>query len=399
MQRRAFCKLSLVTAAALCSELSATVFAKQPRDNQPLSPDLFPQKDRLIVHSDRPPLLESPRSVFRHAITPNSQFFVRWHMPVIPTATNLDTYYLHVHGAVNKRLYLTVEQLKKEFTPKEVTAVMQCGGNSRSAFVPTTSGIQWGSGAMGCATFKGVALKDILKRAGLDANATWIGLRGGDRAVMSKIEDFQRELKISEIGDDVIVAYAMNGEEIPFLNGYPLRLIIPGLYADSWVKMLSDIYVTKEYQPYFYMDVAYRIPDNSCECELPNALAKKTKPLEKMNVKSFIGKPCNKEQIALVDKHLEIEGVAFDGGSGIKEVLISVDGGKHWERADLQKAASNYAFHKFSYRLDLKEKGSLSIMAKAVAHSGEEQPFAHEVLWNHGGYKYNGMDRVTIDVV
>ena len=398
MQRREFFKISFAASAALFGSQSSAFATSKPTDTKKVSPVLFPEKKPLIVHSDRPPLLEAPRATFTRAITPNDEFFVRWHMPIIPTPINMDTYYIHIHGEVEKRLYLRVEDLKKDFEAVEVTAVMQCGGNSRSAFHPTTSGIQWGSGAMACATFKGVRLKDVLAKAGLKNGAEWISLNGDDKAVMAKIESFKRELKIDEISDDTIIAYEMNGKDIPFLNGYPVRLVIPGLYADSWVKQLSDIYVTKEYQPYFFMDVAYRIPDNECECEEPNHLAKKTKPLEEMNVKSFIGYPDNQMQIQS-GTNLRVKGVAFDEGYGIKDVFISLDMGKTWQKATLGKELSKYAFREFSYNLKPMKKGTLTIMAKAVNNKGEEQPFAHEIPWNHGGYKYNGIDSVTVEVV
>jgi len=275
---------------------------------------------------------------------------------------------------------------------------MQCGGNSRSAFSPTTHGIQWGSGAMGCSKYKGARLKDILAKAGLTSDAHWITLNGDDKAVMSKIESFKRELKISEISDDTIIAYEQNGEELPFLNGFPVRLIIPGLYADSWVKMLTNIDVTKEYKNYFYMDEAYRIPDNENESETPELKATKTKPLEAMNVKSYIGYPTAKSRID-VKSNMTIKGVAFDEGHGIKSVKISFDNGKTWEESTLEKELSPYAFRVFTYKLRPMQKGSLTIMAKAINNKGEEQPFAKDIAWNHGGYKYNGIDSVTVNVI
>ena len=396
MQRRDFFKLSLATCAV--SLAASPSITQQPNNSRKVSTISFPEKRPLITYSDRPPLLETPRDTFTKSITPNDEFFVRWHMPKIPTHINMDTYYIHVHGEVKKRLYLTVEKLKKDFESVEVTAVLQCGGNSRSAFVPTTSGVQWGSGAMGCAKFKGVRLKDVLASAGLNDEAMYITLNGDDEAIMKKIESFKRELKISEITDDTIIAYEMNGEELPFLNGYPVRLIIPGLYSDSWVKMLSNIDVTKEYKPYFYMDTAYRVPDNECECETHDKPVTQTVPLEHMNVKSYIGYPTSITQVN-VKANLTIKGVAFDSGQGIKEVMISLDKGKTWQKSTLDEEISVYAFRTFKYKLKPMKKGRLTIMAKAINILGEEQPFAHEIQWNHGGYKYNGIDSVTISVV
>jgi sulfoxide reductase catalytic subunit YedY len=205
-------------------------------------------------------------------------------------------------------------------------------------------------------------------------------------------------LELSEIKDNVIVAYEMNGEELPYLNGYPLRLVIPGAYSDSWVKMLDNITVTKEYKELFYMDVAYRIADNDCECETQSNRATKTKPITTMNVKSLIGYPTD-ETVIKAASNVVIRGVAFDGGKGIKDVLISFNGGKTWESSQLLQELSPFAFREFRFGFKPMQKGEITIMAKAINTLGEEQPFAKDIKWNHGGYKYNGIDSVTIEVV
>ena len=396
MQRREFFKVSLVASTAILTS-NADAVTSFPKEDHVVSDIAFIGKRPLITHSDRPPLLETPRDAFATAITPNNELFVRWHMPKIKTHIDLDSYHIYLHGEVKNRQYITLDMLKNDFEAIEVTVAMQCGGNSRSAFKPTTSGIQWGSGAMGCSTYKGARLKDVLKSAGLTNDSNFITLNGSDEAVMKKIESFKRELKISEISDDTIIAYEQNGEELPFLNGFPVRLIIPGFYADSWVKALININVTKEYKPYYYMDTAYRVPDNESESETPQNHAKNTKPLELMNVKSYIAYPTTKTKLE-VKSPLNIKGIAFDEGSGIKEVLISLDGAKSWQSATLGKELSKYAFREFSFKIGQLKKGKLNIMAKAINNKGEEQPFAHEIAWNHGGYKYNGIDSVTINV-
>jgi len=184
---------------------------------------------------------------------------------------------------------------------------------------------------------------------------------------------------------------------LPYLNGYPVRLIIPGAYADSWVKMLSNITVTKEYQELFFMDSAYRIADNETESETPDNLAKKTKPITTMNVKSYIGYPTHKTKLN-IDTKIIVKGIAFDSGYGIKEVLISLDDGKSWQSSELEDEISVYAFRVFKFALKPRKKGKLTIMAKAINTLGEEQPFAKDIQWNRGGYKYNGIDSVTINI-
>lgn len=398
MQRREFLKTSLVASTVLLGLPLSASQIRQPLDYYKVSKYAFPEKNPLIAHSDRPPLLESPRNVFTSAITSNKDFFVRWHSPKIKTHTFISGYRIAITGEVNEPLYLSLKSLKEDFEPVEITAVLQCGGNSRSAFIPTTSGIQWGSGAMGCAKWKGARLKDVLKKAGLNKEAKWINFNGSDEAAFHKAPRLIRELKIDEIEDDIIIAYEMNGEDLPYLNGYPVRLVVPGWYSDSWIKMLSEIRVTKEYRPLYYMDSAYTVADNETESETPDKPAKKRKPITTMNIKSYIGFPTRDTKIK-VNENVTLKGVAFDGGSGIKEVLISADKGKTWKKSTLGKELSKFSFREFEYNFQAKQSGKFTLMAKAVNNLGEEQPFAHQMLWNKGGYKYNGIDSVTFEAV
>ena len=401
MERREFFKKAIAVAgtAAVGTHSINAGETQHPIDNRQVSDIAFPQKRPLITYSDRPPLLETPREVFTSALTPNDLFFVRWHMPMIPTYINPRNFYIHIHGEVEKELKLSLHTLKTEFTPVEITAVVQCGGNNRTAFHPTASGIQWGVGAMGCAKWKGVRLKDVLQRAGLKKDATWIGFNGKDKAVYEKTENFVRELKLDELYDEMILAYEMNGEDLPYLNGYPLRLILPGIYSDSWIKMICNIKVTKEKQALHFMDHAYRIPDNDCECETPENLASKTKPIEAMNINALIGYPTTGTKIKK-DAALIVRGVAFDGGHGIQKVEISTDGGTSWQEAKLDDGIQGkYAYRSFSFAFTPTQSGTLTLLSKATNTKGETQPFAHEVQWNRGGYKYNGIDEVTVEVV
>jgi sulfoxide reductase catalytic subunit YedY len=401
MERRDFFKKALTVAgtAAVGSTAVEAAETVHPVDNRKVSDIAFPQKRPLITYSDRPPLLESPRDVFTSALTPNDLFFVRWHMPLIPTYINPRKFAININGLVDQEIKVSLKELKTQFEQVELTAVLQCGGNNRTAFKPTASGIQWGVGAMGCAKWKGVRLRDVLKKAGLKKEAAWIGFNGKDKAVYNETANFVRELKLEHLNDNIILAYEMNGEELPYLNGYPVRLILPGFYSDSWIKMLSNITVTKERQKLHFMDHAYRIPDNECECETPDQLAQTTKPIEEMNVNSIIGYPVTGTKVKNASD-LIVRGVAFDGGHGIKKVQISIDGGIMWENADLDDgSAGKYAYRGFKYTFKPKNSGKLTIMCKASNKKGEEQPFAKDIKWNRGGYKYNGIDEVTVEAV
>jgi len=399
MKRREFLHTSLAASAAILTTTTLSAGeTHQPVDSRKVSDMAFPEKRPLITYSDRPPLLESPRSTFARGITQNDEFFVRWHLPDIPTFIDPDTYKIKINGLVEKNLEISLKELKTDFEQVEVTAVVQCGGNSRSAFTPIAGGIQWGSGAMGCAKWKGVRLRDLLLKAGLKKEAHWIGFNGLEKAAYYKTPNFIRELEVHELDDHVIVAYEMNGEDLPYLNGYPLRLVLPGYYSDSWVKMLSDITVTDKYKSLFFMDKAYRIPDNKCECETPDHHFSPTKPITLMNVKSIIGYPENGMKF-YHNSEIVVRGVAFDSGAGIKSVFVSTDGGKSWEKALLKQENGRYAYTEFRFHHKPTKHGKLTFMAKAVNMLGEEQPFDKDIGWNHGGYKYNGIDIVTVEVV
>jgi DMSO/TMAO reductase YedYZ molybdopterin-dependent catalytic subunit len=401
MERRDFFKKAAVVAGATAVGTSTTKagITQQPIDDRKVSPVAFPEKRPLIMYSDRPPLLETPREIFTSALTPNDQFFVRWHMPDIPTHIDPDTFTISVNGLVDREMKISLNDLKTDFEQVEVTAVLQCGGNSRSAFKPIAGGIQWGSGAMGCARWKGVRLRDVLDRAGLHKDAVWVGFNGSEKSAYYETPEFIRELELSELDDHVILAYEMNGEDLPYLNGYPLRLVIPGYYSDSWIKMLSNITVTNKYRKLFFMDVAYRVPDNETESETPEKRFPKTKPIKKMNVKSIIGYP-TKESILTHKSHVVIRGVAWDGGHGIKDVMVSTDGGETWEKTLLDDGKQGrYGYRAFRHTFKPAKYGKVKIMSKAISKLGEEQPLAKEIKWNHGGYKYNGIDEVTVEVV
>jgi sulfoxide reductase catalytic subunit YedY len=157
--------------------------------------------------------------------------------------------------------------------------------------------------------------------------------------------------------------------------------------------------VTKEKQKLHFMEKAYRIPDNACECETPDNLAQKTKPIEEINVNSLIGYPTTGTKIRS-HSELIVRGIAFDGGHGIKKVQISIDGGSQWNDAKLDDGSQGkYAYRAFTYTVKPETTGKLTILCKASNEKGEEQPFAKDIQWNKGGYKYNGIDSVTVEVI
>ncbi len=248
----------------------------------------FPQKAAMILQRTRPPLLETPFEVFdRGVFTPNDQFFVRWHWAVIPTEVDVDKFRLTVRGHVNQVLSLSLQDILS--LPRvEMAAVNQCSGNSRGLFLPRVAGGQWGNGSMGNARWTGVRLEDVLHRAGVKPGAVAVRFQGLDEAVIDGAPRFLKSLDIDHARDgEVMLAYQMNGEQLPLLNGFPLRLIVPGWYSTYWIKMLTDIEVLDAPDDNFWMKTAYRIPDTPYASVKPDEKGYKTVPINRMLPRSF----------------------------------------------------------------------------------------------------------------
>ena len=210
-------------------------------------------KDSMLLLTDRPPNVETPLKYFLQDYTPNKAFFIRWHLSGIPVAINADTFRLRVGGNVTKEVVLSLNDLKTKFTSYTITALCQCSGNSRSFFDPRVPGGQWKNGAMGNAKWKGVKLKDILTYAGAKNGSIDVSFNGLDEPPMLSVPDFEKSLSYDHANDgEVMVAYEMNGEPLPLLNGFPLKLVVPGWYATYWVGMLSNIQVnTKPFEGFW----------------------------------------------------------------------------------------------------------------------------------------------------
>lgn len=358
----------------------------------------YPQKRPLIRLTSRPPQLETPFSVFNSdVITPNDAFFVRYHLADIPLEIDPAGYRLKISGKVNQPLDLSLSSLQSGFEAVEVVAVNQCSGNSRGFFNPRVPGGQLGNGAMGNARWKGVRLKDLLEKAGVAAGARQVLFDGLDRPVTAGTPDYIKAISIDHALDgEVIVAYQMNGVELPMLNGYPLRLVVPGYYGTYWVKHLSEITVVDEAYTGFWVGTAYRIPDTVGACVEPGSAAKTTVPISRFNVRSFITS-LKDGDVLRVGSEERLRGIAFDGGAGIREVLVSSDGGRNWMAATLGVDLGRYSFREWHLPLSFGRRGSWELLVKATNRLGESQPM--EALWNPSGYMRNVVERTRVEVM
>jgi DMSO/TMAO reductase YedYZ molybdopterin-dependent catalytic subunit len=303
---------------------------------------------------------------------------------------------LQIKGEVESLLTLSMDELKK-FAAVEVVAVNQCSGNSRGFSQPRVPGGQSGNGMMGNARWKGVPLKTLLAQAGVKAGAKEVVFNGMDAPVLPQTPDFLKSLPVDHALDgEVMLAWEMNGEPLPWLNGYPLRLIVPGYYGTYWVKHVNDIEVVTEPFNGYWMNPAYRIPDNTCACVEPGTRADKTVPIKRYNVRSFITSVQNGSEIK-VGAGTRIRGFAFDGGYGIKTVLFSGDDGKSWAEAALGKDLGRYSFREWTAEFKPEKRGSATLKVRAINRIGQSQP--DEPLWNPAGYMRNVVEAVQVKIV
>jgi DMSO/TMAO reductase YedYZ molybdopterin-dependent catalytic subunit len=362
----------------------------------------YPQKAPLILLTDRPVQLETPRHYFLSTFTPNNAFYVRWHLQTIPNSVDLKAWRLRVEGNVERPLSLSFPELIARFKSVSVAAVNQCSGNSRSRLQPRVAGGQWGNGAMGNAAWTGVKLREILDAAGIRNGSVQVQFEGLDKGLGPKgfgSNRFMKSLDLTNpVIDECLVAYAMNGEPLPMLNGFPARLVVPGFFATYHVKSLSWIRVLDAPDDNFWMKTAYRIPDTPRGNTTPDEMKSgkvATVPIGRMPVRSFLISPDGSMKIP-AGFPLHVRGIAFSGYGGIKKVEVSTDNGANWSEARLEQDAGEYSFRTWSLEWTPKAAGRYQLAVRAMDAKGNAQ--LDEEVWNPGGYLWNKIERQEIVV-
>lgn len=386
--------LALASAPALADTVVRLPLPGGPDDR--LMTNAFPQKGALILQRTRPPLLETPFEVFDQSVfTPNDRFFVRWHWAVIPTAVDVASFRLTVHGHVNQALSLSLNDILA--LPRvELAAVNQCSGNSRGYFQPPVPGGEWSHGAMGNARWTGVRLKDVLDRSGVKAGAIQVRFTGMDEPVVPDAPTFMKSLQIDHARDgEVMLAYAMNGGPLPLLNGFPLRVIVPGWYSTYWVKMLNDIEVLDQPDTNYWMKTAYTIPDTPGANVKPGETGFRSVPISRMVPRSFITNIKEGDTLQAGASTLA-RGIAFGGDTGVSRVDFSSDGGTSWQEAELGTDQGKYSFRQWQRPFTVPAKGDQVLMVRCTSSSGEVQPGTPN--WNPSGFMRNVIERMHVVV-
>lgn len=412
--RRELLKGSAIAAAAIATPIGVSAIAEEKaKPNEaiktppptaatpeaPKPPPVLPEgKKDLTMLGDRPINIETPPHLLDDDVTKFEHFFVRNNgLPPEMADINLETWRLKIDGEVNTPLDLSIEDLKKNFETVTMRLVIECAGNGRKFFAPTPSGNQWTFGGVGFADFTGVRLKDVLNKAGVKPSAVYTGHYGSDSHLSGDPEKnaISRGVPIEKAMDENnLIAWAMNGEPLPLLHGYPLRLIIAGYPASVSEKWLTRIWVRDQVHDGEKMKGSYRVP------KFPVAPGTEVKDdadtdiIAEMKVKSLITFPKTGTQIPK-GQAIKIRGQAWSGQTSVARVEVSIDFGKSWAEAKLMPAKNAYAPQRFSAEIIPPMAGYYEVWARATDNKGNVQP---PVVpgWNPHGYFNNMQHRIAV---
>jgi DMSO/TMAO reductase YedYZ molybdopterin-dependent catalytic subunit len=328
---------------------------------------------------------EVPPELLDAEPTPTSQFFRRNHfgIPELDPAP----WRLEIGGLVRHRLSLSLDELKR-FGSVSTEAVLECAGNGRSSYAPAVEGEQWGSGAVGNATWTGVPLADVLDSAGIQPEAVDVVFRGADEGTVDGGTEpitFERSLSVAEAtSSSVLLAYAMNNEPLPVWHGYPVRLVVPSKYAVASVKWLTSIAVIDKPFEGFFQAEHYVF-------EWQHGGSVVREPVADPGVRALITAPPSGSQ--LPSGQFTVRGVAWSGAAPVALVEVSVAGGQ-WQSATLVGNPGQHGWQRWELPLQSAGPGEQTIRARAADAAGRTQLVQPE--WNRLGYGGNFIHEVSV---
>ena len=371
-------------------------------------PLLFPEKDPyelfgkhkdMEVLNDRPWNIESKAHLLDDRITPNSTMFLR-NNGLIPENIDTSTWTLTIDGeSTNAPKTYTLDDLKNKFSHHTYQLTLECGGNGRKEFDPPAKGNQWDVGAVSCAEWTGVRLADVLNDAGIKSDAVYIGFYGADTHLSGAPDKvvISRGCPIGKaMEDETLLAFKMNGEDIPIAHGHPLRLIVGGWPASVSGKWLKRIAVRNVVHDGPKMEApSYRVP---CEAIGPGEEVAKEDMciIESMPVRSLITYPRSGAMLDLGRK-LKIRGHAWAGDGEVKKMEYSIDFGSTWQECMVEPPVNKAAWQHFNASVSFPKKGYYEVWARATDNTGSAQPM---ILpgWNPKGYLNNACHRIAVRV-
>ena len=405
LNRRNFIKKSTLASFTTLIGTQLVFGENIPADYHPLFLDqedptsLFGKHKEMTVLNDRPWNIEAKAHLLDDAITPSSKMFIR-NNGLIPKEINASTWSLTIDGeSVKKTKTYTLQELKSKFKHHTYQLLLECGGNGRSEFNPPAKGNQWTVGAVSCAEWTGIRLKDVLADVGINTDAVYIGYYGTDthlsgdatKAVISRGVPISKALQ-----EETLVAFKMNGEDIPIAHGFPLRLVAGGWPASASGKWVNRLSVRNIIHDGPKMMDGYRVP---CHPVTPGSIVEEKDMciIESMPVKSLITYPKTGAVIEIKNK-LSIRGHAWAGELSVKEVQYSIDYGATWRTCTLQNPNNRLAWQQWNAQITFPQEGYFEVWAKATDSKGVQQPMLVPG-WNPKGYLNNACHRIAIKVV
>jgi len=360
---------------------------------------MFNKDEGMQVLNNKPWNIEAQAHLLDDKITPNKYMFIR-NNGLIPETVDASTWTLTIDGeSIEQEKSFTLAELKSRFPQYTYQLTLECGGNGRSEFDPPAKGNQWTVGAVSCATWTGIRLGDLLKELDIKEDAVYIGYHATDEHLSRDPdkEPISRGVPIQKaLQDETLLAFKMNGKDIPLAHGYPLRLVAGGWPASASGKWVNRISVRNIVHDGTKMTgTAYRVPCNPVE---PGAKVKDEDMciIESMPVKSLITYPKSGAVIAK-GKQLNIRGHAWAGELEVSKMEYSIDFGATWKECPIEKSANRLAWQHFSAAIDFPKKGYYEIWARATDSRGVSQPMLLPG-WNPKGYLNNACHRIAIKV-
>ena len=347
----------------------------------------------MQFHSERPLTGSVPAHEHDFDVTPSHRMFVRNNL--LTPAIDINTHRLTIKGLVDKELTFSVFDLAKNFRTVSMQGMIECAGSGRSAYQPRASGTPWlETGGMGCPMWGGVRLADVLKAAGVRPGAAHVAGQGGDPGLVPTAAPVIRSIPMRKAMDEgTLIAWAMNGQPLPWIHGYPLRLVVPGWVGSASTKWLHTLTVLDAPFKGTFMDSSYRVPRTPIEPGQkmpPDSVSTEAWP-----IKSMITYPAPNARVRQAGA-LTVRGRAWVGEGSVDHVEISSDEGKTWQRAQLapRSPLHPYAWRTFTYEYKPQRPGYVTFLARAWDDRGNAQPAVPS--WNPLGYFWNGWHRVGV---
>lgn len=402
-QRRAFIKNSAYSILASLAGMEIVFANKMPVGYEPI---IFQEKESLkslgkeaslTVLNDKPWNVETPVHHLDDQVTPASKMFIR-NNGLLPDRIKLEDWTLTLQGeSVKSTKTYSMSDIKDKFRHYSYHLVLECGGNGRGEFYPPTEGNQWGVGAVSCAKWTGIRLKDLLQDVGINNDAVYIGYHGLDSHLIGdpNKEAISRGIPLwKALQEETLLAFALNDEELPLAHGFPLRLVAGGFPASASGKWLKALSVRNKVHDGSKMESpSYRVPISPIE---PGSSVDEDnmRIIESMPVRSIITYPKSGAQLPFGRK-LNIRGHAWAGEEAVKQVEYSIDFGSTWRLCNLEKPINRLAWQHFSATIEFPIKGYYEVWVKAIDMKGVSQPMVVPA-WNPKGYLNNACHRIAV---